>query len=132
MRACLNIQALRGSLTPLTFAQSNILVWFSASCSKVSRMDTYEHVRYSPGMNVRLGKFEAWVQARVDSGDYASHAEVIRAGLRLLKEEQEWRQHARRKIAEGLADLQAGRTIDGDEALARIRSSVGKRKRKKA
>lgn len=75
-------------------------------------------------MNVRLGKFEAWVQERVDSGDYASHAEVIRAGLRLLKEDEAWRAEARRKITEGLADLRAGRVVDGDEVFARLRSEL--------
>ena len=71
-------------------------------------------------MNVRLGKFEAWVQERVDSGDYASHAEVIRAGLRLLKEEEEWRADARRKIAEGMADIRAGRVVDGETVFREI------------
>jgi antitoxin ParD1/3/4 len=75
-------------------------------------------------MNVRLGKFEAWVQERVDSGDYASSAEVIRAGLRLLKEEEAWRAEVRRKIAEGAADLRAGRVVDGEEVLARLRAEL--------
>lgn len=75
-------------------------------------------------MNVRLGKFEEWVQRRVESGDYASSAEVIRAGLRLLKEDEEWRADVRRKIAEGAADLRAGRLVDGDEAFARLRREL--------
>ena len=82
-------------------------------------------------MNVRLGKFEGWVQERVDSGDYASHAEVIRAGLRLLKEDEEWRAEARRKIAEGMADLRAGRMVDGDEVLARLRDQLNERRNDK-
>lgn len=76
-------------------------------------------------MNVRLGKFEQWVQERVDSGDYASSAEVIRAGLRLLKEDEEWRAEVRRKIAEGAADLRAGRVVDGAEIFARLRAKLG-------
>lgn len=75
-------------------------------------------------MNVRLGKFEQWVQERVDSGDYASSAEVIRAGLRLLKEEEEWRTAVRKKIAEGAADLRAGRVVDGEAVLARLRAEL--------
>lgn len=82
-------------------------------------------------MNVRLGKFEQWVQERVDSGDYASHAEVIRAGLRLLKEEEEWRAMARRRIAEGLADLRAGHVLDGDEALSRLRGELAEKRSQK-
>jgi len=75
-------------------------------------------------MNVRLGKFEEWVQERVDSGDYASSAEVIRAGLRLLKEDEAWRAEVRRKIAEGAADLRAGRVVDGEEVFARLRAEL--------
>ena len=81
-------------------------------------------------MNVRLGKFEEWVQERVDSGDYASSAEVIRAGLRLLKEDEEWRTEARRKIAEGAADLRAGRVVDGEAVLARLRAELDDRRSK--
>lgn len=83
-------------------------------------------------MNVRLGKFEQWVQERVDSGDYASSAEVIRAGLRLLKEQEEWQAAARRKLAEGLADLQAGRVVEGDEVLSQILGVLAEKRRRGA
>jgi len=83
-------------------------------------------------MNVRLGKFEQWVQERVDSGDYASHAEVIRAGLRLLKEQEEWQAEARKRIVEGLADIQAGRVIDGDQALEKLLGKIAKKRRRGA
>jgi len=81
-------------------------------------------------MNVRLGKFEEWVQERVNSGDYASSAEVIRAGLRLLKEDEEWRAEARKRIAEGAADLRAGRVVDGEAVLARLRAELDARRGK--
>lgn len=81
-------------------------------------------------MNVRLGKFEEWVQERVDSGDYASSAEVIRAGLRLLKEDEAWRAQVRRKIAEGAADLRAGRVVDGEEVFARLRAELDEQRSK--
>lgn len=83
-------------------------------------------------MNVRLGKFEQWVQERVDSGDYASHAEVIRAGLRLLKEHEAWQAEARKKIVDGLADLQAGRLVDGDEVLEQLLDSIERKRRRGA
>ncbi len=83
-------------------------------------------------MNIRLGKFEQWVLERVDSGDYASHAEVIRAGLRLLREQEEWQAEARRKIVEGLADFQAGRVIDGDQALEQLLGEIAEKRRKGA
>ncbi len=98
----------------------------------MSNLDTSEHIWHDRAMNVRLGKFEAWVQARVDSGDYASRAEVIRAGLRLLREEEQWRATARRQIAEGLADLRAGRSVDGDEVLEQLLKSIAEKHRKGA
>ena len=40
-------------------------------------------------MNVSVGpEFEEYVRAKVESGDYASVSEVVRDGLRLLREEQ--------------------------------------------
>ncbi len=80
-------------------------------------------------MNVRLGKLESWVQERVDSGDYASHAEVIRAGLRLLREEEAWHAELRRKIAEGVADARFGRFVDGDKAFAELRAELDEARR---
>jgi antitoxin ParD1/3/4 len=98
----------------------------------VSNLDTYEHTWHGQVMNVRLGKFEAWVQERVDSGDYSSQAEVIRAGLRLLKEEEQWRTDARKQIAEGLADLRAGRSLEGDDVLEQLMKSIADKRRKGA
>jgi len=83
-------------------------------------------------MNVRLGKLEAWVQERVDSGDYASHAEVIRAGLRLLKEDEQWRAAARRKIAEGLVDLQADRVAEGLDVVAEVTDAIARKRGRRA
>ena len=73
---------------------------------------------------MRLGKYEDWVQERVDSGDYASAAEVIRAGLRLLKEEEEWRTEVRRKIAEGIEDVRLGRTRDVIDVIRDLRRDL--------
>ena len=87
-------------------------------------VDTSEHMCYHGSMNVRLGKYEQWVQDRVDSGEYSSTAEVVRAGLRLLKEEEEWRSSVRAKIAEGITAANAGRFVDGDAAMANVRARL--------
>ncbi len=78
-------------------------------------------------MNVSLPKeLERFANAKVDSGDYASVSEVVRAGLRLLKEqdaEREARLEAlRRDVGEGLAQLDRGEGRPGAEVFDRLRA----------
>ena len=64
------------------------------------------------------------VRDRVASGRYQSASEVIREGLRLLEQrdqrEQVFWSGVRKKVAEGQAELAAGRGIPGDVARAGI------------
>ena len=83
-------------------------------------------------MNVSVGKdFEEFVRAKVDSGDYASASEVIREGLRLLKEKDlllEARLQALRgEIEEGIAQANDGQLLDGDEVMKDLRALVRRR-----
>ncbi|WP_244548237.1 type II toxin-antitoxin system ParD family antitoxin [Bosea vaviloviae] len=56
-------------------------------------------------MTVTLGEMQAKVEARVESGAYASASEVLRAGLRALeREEREFDAILKAKVEEALAD----------------------------
>jgi antitoxin ParD1/3/4 len=76
-------------------------------------------------MNVHLtDELERLVQSKVQSGRYNSASEVVREALRLLEERDELRairkDELRKRIAEGLDAVKAGRVHDGDEVFDRI------------
>lgn len=76
-------------------------------------------------MNVHLTpELKKLVEDEVASGSYASASEVIREGLRLLIEDRRWRQEARAKLAEGLAQVRAGQLLDGDEAIEQLNRHI--------
>ncbi len=85
-------------------------------------------------MNVSVGReFEEYVQRKVASGEYASASEVVRDGLRLLKEKDRMLearlQALRGEIQKGIDQAEAGELLDGPEAMRRIRNSIeGKRR----
>ena len=70
-------------------------------------------------MNVSLTpELEQLVHLKVKTGRYTSASEVIREALRLLEERDELRvlhkDEIRKKIAEGMASLRAGKGTDGE------------------
>ena len=76
-------------------------------------------------MNVALPpELEQLVTARVQSGRYSSVSEVIREALLLLEEREQLyevrRQELRLKIAEGLAQLDRGEGIPGEQVFAEL------------
>ncbi len=69
-------------------------------------------------MNVSLTpELEKFVEETVATGRYASASEVVRASLRIMEEEERWKDYARAKIAKGLDDVAAGRVVCRREQL---------------
>ena len=84
-------------------------------------------------MNVSLTpELEQFVQGKVESGLYNNASEVIREGLRLLKEHDEVRLRWRQQIERGWVQAQAGQLVDGPNAMAEIKRRLKSRARKRA
>jgi antitoxin ParD1/3/4 len=91
---------------------------------------------YGEPMNVHLGSvFDEFVAGLLKSGYYQTQSEVLREGLRLLKEREELKQlrlaELRKEIAVGAAQADRGEFVDGPEAFAKIRQRSAQRKRSK-
>lgn len=72
--------------------------------------------------NVSLpAELEEYIDAKVASGEYAHASEVVRDGVRLLmSQEAEKLEWLRAALAEGMADLEAGRTIPSHKVLKEV------------
>ena len=86
-----------------------------------------------PEVNVSVGKeFEEFVKSKVASGDYASASEVVRDGLRLLKERERILeaklQAIRGEIQKGVDQALAGDLLDGPAAMEDLRRDLRKGK----
>lgn len=83
-------------------------------------------------MNISLTpELERLVADKVESGLYNNASEVIREGLRLLKEHDEVRLRWREQIERGWLEAQRGALVDGDEAFRRIDQRIKKASRKR-
>ena len=85
-------------------------------------------------MNVHLGPaFDEFVADLLKSGYYQTQSEVLREGLRLLKEREEMKHlrlaELRKEIAVGTEQADGGQLVDGPEAFAKIRERSAQRKR---
>ena len=84
-------------------------------------------------MNVSLTpELEQFVDGKVKSGLYNNASEVIREGLRLLKEHDEIRMKWREQIERGWLQAQAGTVVDGDEVLRKVDERIKQRGRRRA
>lgn len=85
-------------------------------------------------MNVSLTQeLEQYVSQKVESGLYTSASEVVREGLRLLKERDEIQQMRRaelqRQIAVGLDQLDRGERIPAAEVFEEVRKRSRQRRK---
>ncbi|MBI4906228.1 MAG: type II toxin-antitoxin system ParD family antitoxin [Acidobacteria bacterium] len=85
-------------------------------------------------MNVHLGSvFDEFVANLLKTGLYQSQSEVLREGLRLLKEREDLKQirlaELRKEIAVGLAEAERGEFVDGEAVFGAIRKRSAQRKR---
>ena len=85
-------------------------------------------------MNVHLGAvFDEFVADLLKTGYYQTQSEIMREGLRLLKEREEIKQmrlaEMRREIAVGSEQADRSQFVDGSEAFAKIRKRSAQRKR---
>ena len=84
-------------------------------------------------MNVSLTpELEQFVEGKVESGLYNNASEVVREGLRLLKEHDEIRVKWREQIERGWLQAQRGEAIDGPKAMAASRERIKAKTRKRA
>jgi antitoxin ParD1/3/4 len=87
-------------------------------------------------MNVSLGnKWEKFVEKKVSSGDYQTASEVLRDGLRLLEERDLLKRvsvssmaQLEQKLMEGVASLDRGEGVEGEEAFKQLRKRTKERK----
>lgn len=84
-------------------------------------------------MNVSLTpELAQFVQGKVESGLYNNASEVIREGLRLLKENDEVRLRWREQIERGWSQAQAGKLVDGSKVISEIQARMKARAKKRA
>ena len=62
---------------------------------------------------------EEFVRQKVAHGDYQTASEVVREGLRLLKQRDEvWKAEVQSRIKQGMDSIRAGRAIPAEQVKA--------------
>lgn len=79
-------------------------------------------------MNVSLTpELEKFVDRKVESGLYNNASEVVREGLRLLKEHDEIRLKWREQIERGWPQAGAGQVVDGEQVFRKADTRIEQR-----
>ena len=86
-------------------------------------------------MNVNLGTvLDQFVSDLLKTGHYQTQSEILREGLRLLKEKEELKQlrlaELRKEIAIGTEQARQGKVTDGEAVFAEIRQKSQKARRR--
>jgi len=90
-------------------------------------------------MNISITpELEEFVKAEVKTGLYQSASEVIRAALRRLKEDKESKPRfmvsskaeLEDKILEGIAELDRGEGLPGEQVFAELKAHTAQRRRR--
>ena len=117
-------RAWTGSARPLTPTRAVLCV---------QRQTLLNFVIAGTPMNISLTpELEQFVQAKVESGLYNNASEVIREGLRLLKEHDEVRRRWREQIERGWLQAQEGQLVNGPEAMSEIKRRLKSRAKRRA
>ena len=70
-----------------------------------------------------LGKtLESYVQELVKGGRYGSKSEVLREGIRLIQERETQQEALKALVMQGMADIEAGRTVSSEDVFSRLKS----------
>jgi antitoxin ParD1/3/4 len=67
---------------------------------------------------------EAFIDEAVKSGRYASREEVVREGLRILREREDQMAAIRAAVQRGIEDANAGRVVDLEEGFDQIEAML--------
>jgi antitoxin ParD1/3/4 len=81
--------------------------------------------------SVNLGdKLEAFISQAVRNGRYGSRSEVLREGVRMIQEREKRLEQLDQALAQGLADIEAGRIEDADLVFERLIARLDERSAK--
>ena len=88
-------------------------------------MSSYDFKPERPDMarntSISLGEhFTDFIDERVKAGRYASASEAVRAGMRLLEQEEAKLDLLRKTLAAGEAELDQGQGLDGETEINRL------------